>query len=154
MRKRRTRQHLIEDLGFNHVERQILYANYTVQRYERNDYGYDGIIHTFNDQGEIESFMIHFQLKSTDHLQWTEDKKNVKFDLSKQDLELWLLSSLVMLLVLYDAVEEKAYFLDLQAYFASKRIALTSVKKWIRIQIPIENLFSSPNIQSFYHSKK
>lgn len=27
MRKQRTRQHQIEDLGFNHVERQILYAD-------------------------------------------------------------------------------------------------------------------------------
>ena len=27
MRKRRTRQHIIEDLGFNHVERHILLKN-------------------------------------------------------------------------------------------------------------------------------
>jgi hypothetical protein len=26
MRKRRTREHIIEDLSFNHVERQVLYA--------------------------------------------------------------------------------------------------------------------------------
>ncbi len=38
MRKQRTRQHIIEDLGFNYVERQILYAGFTVQRYTVNDY--------------------------------------------------------------------------------------------------------------------
>ena len=45
MRKQRTREHIIEDLGFNHVERQVLYAGYTVMRYSQsNDYGYDGLI--------------------------------------------------------------------------------------------------------------
>jgi Domain of unknown function (DUF4365) len=154
MRKRRTRSHIIEDLGFNHVERQILYAGYTIQRYKRNDYGYDGILHTFNDKGEIENFMIHIQLKSTDNIQLTEDQKTIKFDLSKQDLELWLLSSVVMLLVLYDAVGENAYFLDLQAYFKAKSIGLSGIRKFIRIQIPMENVFSATNIQLFAHSKK
>ena len=44
MRKLRTRQHTIEDLGFNHVERQILYAGFTVQRYLVNDYGIIGFM--------------------------------------------------------------------------------------------------------------
>ena len=52
MRKQRTRGHIIEDLGFNHVERQILYVGFTVHRYTHNDYGYDGLFHTFNERGE------------------------------------------------------------------------------------------------------
>ena len=47
MRKQRTREHIIEDLGFNYVERQILYAGHIIQRFTQNDYGYDGIVYTF-----------------------------------------------------------------------------------------------------------
>ena len=64
MRKQRTREHIIEDLGFNHVERQILYAGFTVHRYTHNDYGHDGFFTTFNEVGEIEPHLVQFQLKS------------------------------------------------------------------------------------------
>jgi hypothetical protein len=67
MRKRRTRGHIIEDLGFNHVERQVLLAGFTVQEIIQ-DYGYDGFIQTFEDNGEAEYGHIYFQLKSTDFL--------------------------------------------------------------------------------------
>jgi hypothetical protein len=33
MRKRRTRQHIIEDLGFNHIERNILLSGNILRRY-------------------------------------------------------------------------------------------------------------------------
>ena len=40
MRKLRTREHIIEDLGFNHVEKQILLTGYVLQR-NYIDYGYE-----------------------------------------------------------------------------------------------------------------
>ena len=52
MKKLRTRQHFIEDLGLNHIERQILYADCTLQRY-LYDYGYDAFINTYNEIGEL-----------------------------------------------------------------------------------------------------
>ena len=103
MRKQRTRAHIIEDLGFNYVERQILYAGFTVHRYTHNDYGYDGHIHTFNEFGEIESDGIYIQLKSTDNIQLSSNSKTIIFDLSKRDLELWLMGITTMLLIIYDA---------------------------------------------------
>ena len=55
MRKQRTREHVIEALGFNYVERHILYAGYTVMRYSQgNDYGYDGLVQTYNEQGIVD----------------------------------------------------------------------------------------------------
>jgi hypothetical protein len=122
MRKQRTREHIIEDLGFNHIERQILYAGFTVHRYTHNDYGYDGHIHTFNELGEIESDGIYMQLKSTDNIQLSTKSKTIVFDLSKRDLELWLMGITTMLLVVYDAQQEKAFYLDLQTYFREKSI--------------------------------
>jgi Domain of unknown function (DUF4365) len=108
MRKRRTRGHIIEDLGFNHVERQVLLAGYTLQNV-RDDYGYDGYIQTFNENGEIEQSFILMQLKSTDNLQKSENGDKILFDLSVRDLELWLSGREVMVLIIYDVLNERLF---------------------------------------------
>ena len=153
MRKQRTRAHLIEDLGFNYIERQILYAGFTIQRQTHNDYGYDGLVYTFNEQGEVNPFNFHIQLKSTDHLQKMKKKETISFDLSKRDLELWLLDSTKLLVVLYDAQEELAYFVDLQAYFVENGAVLKTIKKYFRINIPLTNRFVPHAIKQLVHFK-
>lgn len=154
MRKQRTRAHIIEDLGFNHVERQILYAGFTVHRYSsNNDYGYDGLFHTFNEQGEYQNGIIFFQLKSTDQIQFLEKKKAFVFDLSRRDLELWLADTTTMLLILYDAQKELAYYIDLQSYFRNNAIKIAEERKYIRVYIPTENLFTEFVAQSFRQLK-
>lgn len=151
MRKQRTRKHVIEDLGFNHIERQILYAGFTIQRNTHNDYGYDGLVYTFNEQGEINPFNFHIQLKSTDAIQELKKKKSISFDLSKRDLELWLLSTTKLLVVLYDAQAEIAYFIDLQEYFRENSLSLSTIRKYFRINIPIVNLFNAHSIKQLVH---
>lgn len=47
MKKRRTRQHIIEDLGLNHIEKHILLTGNVLRRFSEYDYGYDGMIDTF-----------------------------------------------------------------------------------------------------------
>jgi Domain of unknown function (DUF4365) len=153
MRKQRTRPHIIEDLGFNHVERQILYAGFTVHRYSsNNDYGYDGLFHTFNERGEYENGIVFFQLKSTDQIQLSQKKKAFVFDLSHRDLELWLADTMTMLLVLYDAQKEIAYYIDLQAYFNENQVEIDEKRKFIRVFIPKENIFTAFAAQSFRQS--
>ena len=151
MRKQRTRAHLIEDLGFNHIERQILYAGFTIQRQTHNDYGYDGLVYTFNEQGEVYPFNFHIQLKSTDNIQKLKKKDVFHFDLSKRDLELWLMDTTKLLIVLYDAQQEIAYFVDLQAYFKENGTVLQTIKKYFRINIPITNVFVSQAIKQLVH---
>ncbi len=147
MRKQRTREHIIEDLGFNYIERQILYAGFTVERV-RQDYGHDGFFVTFNEIGEVEPHLIRFQLKSTDFIKFSEKKQSVNFDLSKRDLELWLLDTNKMLLMLYDAQKEVAYFEDLQIYFKNNKLNLKKESKFVRISIPTSNLLSVKSIQN------
>ena len=147
MGKQRTRGHIIEDLGFNHIEKQILLAGYILRRNSQNDYGYDGGIHTFNEQGEVENFFMWFQLKSTDHIQLSPKKSALVFDLSRQDLELWLYSKNPVLLILFDAQKDKAYFIDLQAYFKENRMTLKNVRKFVRVYIPEKPIFDSIAVQ-------
>ncbi len=147
MRKLRTRQHIIEDLGFNHIERQVLYAGYIIQRYSHNDYSYDGIIHTFNENSEIEAFSMMVQLKSTDNLKLTKNKNSIIFDLSIRDLELWLGHTLPTIILLYDALLEKSYYMDVQAYFKENRMLLKNIHKFVRVYIPETNVFDKESVQ-------
>lgn len=149
MRKQRTREHVIADLGVNHVERQILCAGFTVNRYSQsNDYGHDGFFTTFNPMGEVEPHLVLFQLKSTDAIQFSAKKKAVTFDLAIADLELWLRGRNKMLLLLYDAQKEVTYFEDLQIYFRENKLIFEKERKFIRIFIPVINLFTAQAVQN------
>lgn len=152
MRKQRTRQHFIADFGYNYVERQVLYAGCTLQRY-LFDYGYDALINTFNSQGEYENEVIQVQLKSTDFLKVNASNNAIVFDLSKRDLELWLYSYVPVLLILYDAQKEIAYWVDLYDYFEKNRESLKKVNKFVRIYIPSDQIFSSQIVQKFRELK-
>ena len=147
MRKIRTRQHIIEDLGFNHVEKQILVTGYVMNRTYQNDYGYDGTINTFNERGEAENLYVFFQLKSTDNIQKSDKKSSFVFDLSKRDLELWLYNSNPVILLLYDAQKDVAYYADLQAYFEKNKEVLKKVRKFVRIYIPQSAIFNTTSVQ-------
>ena len=152
MRKQRTRQHCIEDLGFNYIERQILYAGCTMQKYQF-DYGYDAFINTYNEKGEYENGNILIQLKSTDNLKLIESKKVIVYDLSSRDLELWLYSDSPVLIIIYDAIKELGFWIDLLDYFKKNQEILKKVNKFVRIYIPIENVFSDKTVQRFRQIK-
>jgi hypothetical protein len=51
--KRRTREHVIADLGVNFVERKILLAGFVAER-EHFDYGIDLVVKTFDAAGVID----------------------------------------------------------------------------------------------------
>ena len=152
MKKQRTRQHFIEDLGLNHIERQILYADCTLQRY-LYDYGYDAFINTYNEIGEYENGIIQIQLKSTDNLKYSEPKEAIAFALSKRDLELWLYSNSPVIFIIYDASKEVSYWVDLLDYFKKNQQTLKKVNKFVRIYIPIGNVFTSITVQKFRQLK-
>lgn len=145
-RKLRTRQHIIEDLSFNHAEKQILTAGFTMYRITNNDYGYDGYIQLFKPSGEIDSYLVHFQLKSTDHIRYSKSKEAVVFDLSIRDLELWLSDGRKMLLILYDAQNDVAYYIDLQNYFKINRDVLNNIHKFVCVYLPEQQVFNQQSV--------
>jgi hypothetical protein len=138
MRKRRTRQHIIADLGVNFVEKQVLLAGYVLVR-EVYDYGNDCYIHTFSAEGETENGEIIVQVKATDNIRATE--KGYVFDLSVRDLESWLSNRTPTVLILYDARHDTAYFIELQEYFREHQEAWQNIRKFVRVFIPSANLF-------------
>jgi Domain of unknown function (DUF4365) len=154
MKKRRTRQHIIEDLGLNHIERQILLSGNVLRRFSDNDYGYDGMIETFQKNGEAHNLSFMVQLKSTDVIQQSPQNEGFIVDLSKRDLELWLESRLPVLLILYDAQDEVAYFTDLQTYFNENRLSLKNVRKFVRIYLPPQSIFNKIAMQKLQKNEQ
>jgi hypothetical protein len=54
-----------------------------------------------------------------------------------------------MLLVVYDAQQEKAFYLDLQTYFREKVIKNNKNRKFVRVYVPAEQVFTAKSIQLF-----
>lgn len=115
-KKRRTREHVIADLSVNHVERQALLCNYSVQRIGQ-DYGIDLRVYTYNRDGEVENGEIMFQLKATDHLKVVAAGTEIAFRLERAHLRVWVHEVMPVIVVVYDAVAEVGYWLYVQAFF-------------------------------------
>jgi hypothetical protein len=116
--KRRTREHEIADLAVNHVERQVLLGRGTVERVQR-DYGIDLFLSTYTPEGELESSQIYIQVKATERLKWLAAGGSAAFRLDRSDLVGWLRQLLPVILIVYDATADRAYWLHIQGHFAS-----------------------------------
>lgn len=91
------------------------------------DYGYDAQLHTYTEAGEYENGTVYIQLKATDNLESYRLKSGtLSFPLDRRDLELWLNQILPVILVLFEAQQERAYWLYLQQYFAQQQKSLDS----------------------------
>jgi len=145
MRKRRTRQHFIEDLGFDYAERYLLLARCTLYRIHI-DYGFDAEIRTYSENGEVENGFIHVQIKSTDKIKILKKRNAVVFDLSKKDLEYWLGAIFPVIILIYDAKNDVGYYVLLQKYFKESNIVLNEINKFIRIYIPTANKFNVASV--------
>lgn len=153
-RKRRTREHVIADLSVNHVERHALLSGFTVERV-RLDYGLDLIVHTFNRGGEVEGGRLLFQLKATDRLKVSGDGTTVSCRIDRRDLNHWLGESMPMILVLYDAQADVAYWLYTQAHFGKQfGPDLSRVGESVTVAIPRSNVLDRAAMRRFAGYKR
>jgi Domain of unknown function (DUF4365) len=149
MRKRRTREHVIADLSVNHVERYILRCGWTVER-KQYDYGLDLYMETYNAHGEVENGWIWFQLKATDSLKRSADGRVVSLRLEWRDLLYWLNERRPIILVLYDARGDRAFWLYVQEYFRRKRWPKRTGKvTTVTVHIPMANVLDESAIRLF-----
>jgi hypothetical protein len=152
-KKQRVRKHVIADLSVNHVEYHLLKAGHTMD-VTKSDYGYDGIVFTFDSNGEIENGTIFVQLKATDSISRHKKKNGLSFSISKKDINLWHGEPFPVYLVLFDAIAEKAYWLYFQNYFAKSKITPAGVTgKSLAVSIDPKNLFDA-NTPKLWQSDK
>lgn len=133
--KQRTREHVIADLSVHQVEGFILREGHTAQRLD-HDYGYDLVVITYDTKGYVEPGALFIQLKAAEHLQTVGP--DCVFDLDIRDYNLWTISRVPVVLVLYDATKECAYWLPVQRYFTEDATRRPKKRaKTIRVRVPI-----------------
>src|SRR4051812_43211611 len=82
-----------------------------------HDYGVDLYMTTYTAQGEVGNDFVLFQLKATDRLKRTSDNTAIVFRLERADLDWWLVETFPVILVVYDAQADVAYWLYVQGHF-------------------------------------
>jgi hypothetical protein len=149
MRKRRTREHVIADLSVNHVERLVLRCGWTVERV-RHDYSLDLIMRTYSATGQIQSGSVWFQLKATEHLPKLRNNRAIRVRVEWRDLLLWLNEPMPVILIVYDAMEDKAYWLHVQEYFRGRDWAARSdMATTVSLHVPAANVLDEAAVRLF-----
>ena len=147
-RKRRTREHVIADLSVNYLERQVLLCGYVIER-TAHDYGIDLEIVTFDSGGRIEDGKILVQLKATDKLRFRRDG-SISYRIERADLLFWLAQVVPMILIIYDAANDRAHWLYVQSYFQNRSgFNLFAAGKTITVAVPAANLLDAATVRRF-----
>ena len=133
-RKRRTRQHMIADLGVHHVEWLILQEGHTFQRLS-SDYGYDLVLFTYDAKGYLEPGLVFIQVKASEELQSVGGA--FVYDLDIRDYNLWVREEWPIVLTLFDATQAEAFWLPVQRYFrAAETGQPRKGAKTVRVRVP------------------
>ena len=136
----RTREHVLADLSANYVEKRALLCGFAVD-HVRPDYGIDLTVRTFNRRGEAENGWIPFQLKGTDRLKAVDGGRAVTCRIERADLRHWLNEAQPVMLALYNARADLAYWLFVKGYFdALPRFDLNRTAGRISVRIPRNNV--------------
>jgi hypothetical protein len=146
-RKRRTRAHIIADLSINHVEKRVLECGWTVQRF-RPDYGLDLLMTTFNRRGELENGDVRRQIKATDSIKVVSSGNAVAVRLEWRDMVYWLNEPLPVILVVYDAKSDRAWWLYLND---TRRTGTRSspIGAKLTVSVPLANVLDRAAVRRF-----
>jgi hypothetical protein len=146
-RKRRTRAHIIADLSVNHVEKRVLQCGWIVQRFSP-DYGFDLMMTTFNRRGEIENGDVRLQIKATDSIKMIARRQAIAVRVEWRDRVYWLNEPLPVILVIYDATTDCAWWVYLnQALRAEGRAGAKTAK--LTISVPLANVLNTDAVRRF-----
>ncbi len=141
-RKRRTREHIIADLSVHHVEGHVLRCGWVVERMT-HDYGIDLELFTFTRSGEQENDAILMQVKATERLRLPRGATTLPCRIERSHLVHWLSEVRPVILIVYDARKELAYWLYVQSYFGRlEGFNLFAAGRTITVRIPTANVLS------------
>ena len=146
-RKRRTRAHIIADLSVNHVEKCVLQCGWIVQRFSP-DYGLDLMMTTFDRYGEIENGDVRLQIKATDSIKIVASQKAIALRVEWRDMVYWLNEARPVILVIYDAKTDRAWWLYLnEALREEGRSGALSTT--LTVRIPLANVLDVEAVRQF-----
>lgn len=147
-RKRRTREHVIEDMSENHLERFVLLNGHVLRRPSR-DYGVDVTMFHFADDGTIENGEVRFQLKATNNLNLIRRGTEISIPIKTGDIHYWSFEIYPLILVVFDAKSETAYWLHIQEYATSHPDIIKSGQETINVHISISDQLTAQSVAEF-----
>jgi hypothetical protein len=133
---------VLADLSVNHVERFALRCGYAVQRLSP-DYGLDLQIRTFDERGFLEEGVLWMQLKATDNLKTSRHGKSALVRVERRDVLSWMRELYPVILVVYDAARDMAYYLVTGDYFAGPEVFARLKGARVTVPIPTENVVTA-----------
>jgi len=133
-------------LSINNVERHVLRGGHTLERVI-HDYGVDLLLFTYDKFGEVENREIRIQVKASESTRRLQRGNVVACRLEQKDVRFWTNELMPVILVVYDALEDLAYWLHVQAYFG----ALKEFRfgRTVTVYVPRGNVFSEATVAKF-----
>jgi len=132
----------------NHVEYFALKCGFSVERIQA-DYGYDLHIYCYDDNGEFENGVIYLQLKSTDNIGKCRRTDGYSYSFENEHLEIWTNEPMPVIIVLFDAANEIAYWTYLQAFVRKTGIRTKSGKKTFTIRFSENNVVGTEDVRKW-----
>lgn len=153
-RKRRTREHVLADLSFNHIERHVLLGGHTLQRIV-HDYGLDAMLVTFNRRGEVENGLVWMQIKATDNPQQIKGQGRLAVRVERKHLLFWIGELFPVILVVYDATRDRAHWLHVQEEFGRGKVfEAARAGTRLTLQVPMAQVLDHEAISEFRQRKR
>jgi hypothetical protein len=146
--KTRTREHIIADLAVHHVEGVILRCGHVAERVHE-DYGYDLLMTTFGEEGKVDPGQVRIQVKATDQLNVRQDVGTTSIRVDRRDLRLWIREIDPVVLVVYDAQGDRAFWLYMQPYLEQRSRRGYFGDGKITVRIPTKNRVNRRAIKQF-----
>lgn len=148
-RKRRTRQHVLAELGANYTERVVLECGFTTLRIEEAE-GESLAMFTYTSDGELESGQVFLLPKGTEDVEPFLERGTIRWEVSRAEVEHWLAEPMPCMLVLYDAKTDTAYWSYLQAEFQNKvRSRMDDSEDTVTVRIEKRNMLSRDAVLQF-----
>lgn len=147
----RTREHVIEEMSLNFLERKVLERGHQLVPATKREYGFDATMFHFSPEtGQIENGEVRFQLKATDDLD-TQAKFATCPAIETRHLHYWYWEAqkLPFVLVLYDAARHRGYWVDVRRYIDEVLTGLNPDQKTTTIRIPWSSKISVKSIDQF-----
>jgi hypothetical protein len=136
-------------MSANHFERHALVCGFSVER-TQHDYGIDLNLYTFNARGEVDNGQVIIQLKATDHPKISLGSSHIAVRLTTAHLDHWLSEAMPVILVVYDASQDRAYWLYLQAHFEGiAGFDLKGMGKATTVRVPLANILDAEAVRQF-----
>jgi hypothetical protein len=147
-RKVRTPEHVAADLGYNFLERKVLERGHWLDA-PRNDYGIDATMFHHNERGEVENGEVRFQLKATSKLKLSRDGTWISQRVETRDLRYWYFELFPVLIIVYEAQKDRAFWLHIQDYVDSHPALMESDADTTTLRVSTRNKLSLRAIDRF-----